>query len=132
MGLKKTISKYVSIVLISIGVGFYAGTSNYTTKVVQTQTNKYKQDTKVVEKIVEKGDEKTTYRTTIGTTVGTEKKTVTKTTKDNLWIVGLTYPIIGKDKYYIFSLDRKVFSNIYIGVYGTSEAEYGVGLKFAF
>lgn len=125
--------KVMSIIVYScilLGAGFYLGTQNYSTKVTQTEQNRSQEDIRIVEKIIIKKDgEKIIYRTRTEKRDQTSKKRLQIIKKDHTWIGGLAY---GIDQKYTISLDRKIFTNLYGGVYATSGGDFGVGLKITF
>ena len=127
---------YLLGVAIIFASGFYAGTQDYTTKVVQKDKSKSKQDIKVVEKIVEKpGGERIIYRTRTEKRENRNNKTVTKTVKSKKWLVGLSRSVYGYSTpgpTHTLSVYKKTLGGLYVGAWGTTNSEYGVGLIYSF
>ena len=138
MVLKKMNFKRIGIAvgysLVLLAGGFYFGTQNYTSKTTQVEKNRLKQDIKIVEKIViKKSGEKIIYRTRTEKKDERGSKSVVTIKKDRDWLAGLSYgQNLSGAQIYTLSVDRKIFSGVYVGVFGTSNKQYGVGVKIAF
>ena len=133
---KRKIAIFSAAALLLFGAGFWMGRGDYTEKIEQTLNERNKQDKRTVEKIVEKpSGERIIYRTIREKSDQTKKQTLTKTIKSNTWLVGLSYgseAFLPSRQVYTLSVDRKVLGGLYMGLYGTSNGGYGVGIKYSF
>jgi len=122
--------------LILLAGGFYAGNRNFSEKTTVVEKEKSKETVDIVEKIVENPDgTKTTWRTRKETVKKDASKKAVIVKKDNDYLVGLSYNlggVFGVREVYTLSVDKKVFSNAYAGIYATNTGEYGVGIKMSF
>ena len=132
----KGLTYFAVYTVIILGAGYLLGNGDYTSKVSQTEKNRSKQDIKVVEKIIEKpGGERIIYRTRTEKKDETTKKKLVKTVKDKKWLVGLSRSVYGYSSpgpTHTLSVYKKSVYGLYVGVWGTTNSEYGVGLMYNF
>ena len=115
---------------IVCAIGFYAGSQHYE----EIKQDLKKTNTVVVERIVVKpGGEKIITRTIREQT--THSSTQSKRPVKSDWIMGLSASYNGpKGISPIVTLDvyRRVVLDVYVGLYGRSDGEIGVGFKVNF
>jgi len=133
---KKKILIFSVYTVLLLGAGFYSGKGDFDSKTTSTTETRNTEDSRIIERIVIKpGGEKIIYREIIVHKDATVKNRVVTIRNSNNWLVGLTY---GHQDYYngkevyTLSLDRKILGGAYMGLYGTSTGELGVGLRFSF
>jgi hypothetical protein len=129
--------RLISLALIlGLGFGFYAGKKDNETEYTKKEQNREKEETKIVEKIIERpGKEKIIYRTIRERTDKRTKKQTEIVTKSPDWLVGVSADsdaILGRGGSYTISLDRKVLGDLYMGVYGSTDNQVGLSLRYSF
>ena len=136
MSIKKKITIYGIAALLLFGVGFWVGRGDYGTKTTKNEKTRKKQETKIVERIVEKpGGERVIYRTIREKKDETSKKRVETVKNSKKWLVGLSRSVYGyktPSATHTLSVYKKAAGSLYVGLWGTTDAEYGVGLIYSF
>jgi len=79
--------------------------------------------------IIKPGGERIIYRETKDNSRRTSDRIKYLPGKD--WLIGLSVGVHGS-KDYTLTLDRKIYKNLFMGVYGRNNGELGVSLRYTF
>ena len=134
---KTKIIVLIIVSALSYSIGNYIGKKALKREIEIVEVEKVQERVRTVTRIVEQPDG--TKETII------EEKRETDTVRDTKskevvsaylpqWSVGLGYSLIGKDgiPVYTLNIDRRIFADLFAGVYGRTDKELGISLRFEF
>lgn len=134
MGYLKNILIGVLCLAVGAGVGRYLTPPKIQEKIVEKEVTKTQEHTVTVVVKNPNGGETTTITHDVNTTITDNKKTDIQVTNRPDWraYAGTGYNIDAGKQTYIIGVDRRIISEVTIGVYGTTNHEVGVTLGIGF
>jgi hypothetical protein len=127
--MKIQVIKILLYIIFSVGAfkyGEYLGGKNVQVKEVVKVQERVRTRTKVIE------HPDGTKITTIDEKKDTDSVSLKETKPSlNIWSVGISYaPPLGQREVYTLSVDRRILGDIWLGVYGRTDREFGVRARY--